>query len=478
MNTQASYNSGANSSSQAVSSVPPWQDREVGAGTKLFVFLMMIILVFVFLGLFTVPVSKMPEGTLQTIAGLVTFGISCLILFLLWKRFLWPPSKFDPGEPDFPQDKVGELFDVKFNSNFSRTFTGKGTFRFKEKGIEVNGILPPSLGFQLSIIALVTFVPLVIFKIGLGIIPALLIASYFGKQETFAWMPYERLSLNVKGRTASLKHSESTPGQIKLRLSTHDGERFYRELQSHYAQAIAHYAWKFTEATPTQQSTISAVVSPSSAQPVTQATPPTVVSSTRVYMEKDNLGTRQDTLDKAQGYWVSRMVAPIKDPFVLYTFDSAAAAKAALLELPCIKVSVDTGALICTDVLTFGYYPDDRGNYEAILCGGDLTLELWEQAQAAFLRHSGRQKNDLKPEPTTVTPLSTQTVSIGDVVFDTEAVKQNGGTTFTYRYYTGPNAASAKAFLEKTPVTQRCFYVIVETPEGTYGRDIDGIYKQ
>ena len=41
-----------------------------------------------------------------------------------------------------------------------------------------------------------------------------------------------------------------------------------------------------------------------------------------------------------------------------------------------------------------------------------------------------------------------------------------------------PNAASAKAFLQQNPVTQNLFYLVVETPEGNYCRDIQGIYTE
>ena len=52
------------------------------------------------------------------------------------------------------------------------------------------------------------------------------------------------------------------------------------------------------------------------------------------------------------------------------------------------------------------------------------------------------------------------------------------GKTFVYRIYQAPDAASAKAYLEQNPVHQQLYYVIVETPEGNYCRDIDGMYKE
>jgi len=56
--------------------------------------------------------------------------------------------------------------------------------------------------------------------------------------------------------------------------------------------------------------------------------------------------------------------------------------------------------------------------------------------------------------------------------------QQKMGATFVYRVHTAPDAASAKAFLEKNPVPAKLFYLIVETPEGNYCRDVNGIYKE
>ena len=52
------------------------------------------------------------------------------------------------------------------------------------------------------------------------------------------------------------------------------------------------------------------------------------------------------------------------------------------------------------------------------------------------------------------------------------------GKSFIYRIYSSPDAASAKAFLDKNPVNQALLYLIVETPEGNYCRDVQGMYKE
>jgi hypothetical protein len=196
--------------------------------------------------------------------------------------------------------------------------------------------------------------------------------------------------------------------------------------------------------------------------------------------EADNRGTRHDTLDKATAYWIARMGDPHKDPFVVDTFASEAEARAALLELPCIHEAVDTGNLICSEVLIFGYYPTEAARFEAIVCGRDLGHELWEQARDAFARHGGQRKNELEPEASAApTPVAAAPApSGGSVVFEREEHVERMGATFTYRIHHAPDAASAKAFLGGHPVSQARLYLIVNTPEGTYCRDIDGMYRE
>jgi hypothetical protein len=186
----------------------------------------------------------------------------------------------------------------------------------------------------------------------------------------------------------------------------------------------------------------------------------------------------QDTLSKANVYWIARMSSAHKDPFILYIFDSEADARLALLELPCVHAAQDTQRLICTEVLTYGYYPTEDGHYEAILAGGDLTHPLWEQAKAAFSRHAGKLKNQQEPESRPPAAPPRKDASPDKVKYIREDRKDIHGQTMTYRIHRAPDTASAKAFLEKNPVSRKYYYLIVETPEGNYCRDIDGMYKE
>jgi ssDNA-binding Zn-finger/Zn-ribbon topoisomerase 1 len=48
----------------------------------------------------------------------------------------------------------------------------------------------------------------------------------------------------------------------------------------------------------------------------------------------------------------------------------------------------------------------------------------------------------------------------------------------TYEVYTGTDAESARAFLATKKVTQGLYYIVVETPEGNWGVDKEGLFLE
>lgn len=350
-------NSQTNKAKHTTNVQPPWQDREVTSLFKVFGFTGLVIVFFVFLGVAAIPIGMIKNPTTQGIAWLVALGIDVYIFYLLWSQFLSPATKFTSDWEHYAPDKLGAPFEVRFESNYSRTFVGKGMLSFKDAGIEIEGYMPPSLLYQIGIIVVVTVVPLIFLGIGIGIIPALFIAQYLGKKEALSWMPYHRLSLKLKGRSAMLHQSSATPAKVSLRLASQDGERFYRELNAHYPQALAQFPGLFPDtSTPVKEK--EKIVPP----PAAASTPP---STTAVKLDM----------------------------------------------MPLFSSSTESG-------------------------------------------------------------------SAAEVVFERENTKEISGTKYIYRYHRGPNETAARAFLEQNPVTERCYYLIVKTPVGTFGRDIDGTYKQ
>jgi hypothetical protein len=189
-----------------------------------------------------------------------------------------------------------------------------------------------------------------------------------------------------------------------------------------------------------------------------------------------NFGTRQDTVEQADAYWLQRMTLPQKDPYVLYSFPEADSARNALLAIPCIAVD-DAGKLACSEVLTFGYYLTKSGCWEAFF-GGELSLALWKQAKAGMLKYGGKPINELAPEAQAETSTTPTAANPATVTFVEQHQRELNGQILTYMVYKAPDAASAKEFLAGQEVKERFKYLMVDTPEGRFGRDIDGMFKE
>jgi hypothetical protein len=52
------------------------------------------------------------------------------------------------------------------------------------------------------------------------------------------------------------------------------------------------------------------------------------------------------------------------------------------------------------------------------------------------------------------------------------------GTVTTYEEYKAGNAESARSFLLTKHVTEPAYYIVVETPEGVWGTDVEGLYLE
>ena len=197
------------------------------------------------------------------------------------------------------------------------------------------------------------------------------------------------------------------------------------------------------------------------------------------YYEASNLGSRHDTCDKATAYWLAeRPNKAVKPPFTLFSMPSRESGEEALLELPFIHRACDTGKLISDRLMTFGVYEvtqnnQPTGTFEALICGSDLSIEEFEAAEAALEKRGGKRKSSLKPEGE-IKPVLVEKGDPQQVKFKENLDK--GGST--YVVHTAPTKADALAFLQKKTVKRPSLYLVVDTPEGNLGRDINGIYEE
>jgi len=233
--------------------------------------------------------------------------------------------------------------------------------------------------------------------------------------------------------------------------------------------------------------------------------------SAKTYRERDNVGTRYETAEEIQGYSLARDLpgsgfsvetigSPLvttfskdpqarkKIPFIYYYFyvgprDGKADAIAAMTELPCFKIATDSGKLISTEVLDFGLYSklcsDGSGkiaSWSVFVGGAHLSLELYEAAINSFKKHHGNEKRVSGPPAPSKASQTTVGKAPTSVTFVREEHPSIGGRTATKKIYTAPSKASALVFLQGQTVSKPFTYIEVDTPEGRFGKDMDGIY--
>ncbi|UCG68115.1 MAG: hypothetical protein JSV09_09820 [Thermoplasmata archaeon] len=185
-------------------------------------------------------------------------------------------------------------------------------------------------------------------------------------------------------------------------------------------------------------------------------------------------GVKVDTHVYALDGVLNREIVSKGSPFICYTYNSREAAEKGLSSLSFIKIANDTKEFISLEVLEFGCYETEQaGIWEVIIWGDGLTVELFEETQKKLVLAGGNKKGERKPEK----KLSSEQKS-----------KKEGGKVsylrtdkkgyYTYKIYKAPSQSAALAFLKEHPVNQSLYYIIVETPEGNWGRDINGIYKE
>lgn len=193
-------------------------------------------------------------------------------------------------------------------------------------------------------------------------------------------------------------------------------------------------------------------------------------------LAKDNVGTRMDTFDTARSYWISFMTSGNIPPFVCYKFTSEQDAMRGISNLSFIKKASDTGKLITlVPTLYYGYYEIDPGKWEVLICGDMLTIDMYNEAMEKLANAGGILKDRKEPKAKKATATSEKSASASQVSF---SHKEKKGES-TYHIYRGPSKEAAIEFLKTLkPITQYYVYHIVETPEGNFGRDKDGIYQE
>jgi hypothetical protein len=217
----------------------------------------------------------------------------------------------------------------------------------------------------------------------------------------------------------------------------------------------------------------------------------------KVYKSIDNVGTyytdhrKVDAAWQAQGMMLGKgnkidlhvfykegvmdkEVISKGSPFTCYLFTTEVAARNGLSSISFIKVASDTNEFISLETLEFGCYDTEtNGLWEVIIWGENYTIDLFEESNTKLSAAGGNKKGERKPEESTRSKPKVN-IQSGKATY----VRKDVNGSNTYEIYKAPSKSVALEFLKTKSVTKQLYYVIVETPEGNWGKDKDGIYKE
>jgi|GEM_PF-4378420 len=195
--------------------------------------------------------------------------------------------------------------------------------------------------------------------------------------------------------------------------------------------------------------------------------------------KQKNMGTYLRDETHAHNYWVGMGLATYT-PVIIYRFKTLEEARKAILSISYIHES--DGDLIASETVDYGCYLDSNQDGIVIISGHGLTRKLFDEAKQKLIKAGGIVFNEQEPkgEDKKVTSKKQKAAKPKEKVRFVRKDRKRlvTGTYATYETYSAPSEAVAKAFLATKSVTQPMYYVVVDTPSGSWGKDCEGIYKE
>jgi len=116
----------------------------------------------------------------------------------------------------------------------------------------------------------------------------------------------------------------------------------------------------------------------------------------------------------------------------------------------------------------------------AFVGGPELSLSMWREAVAKWSESTDAEQFRVSSPPAAAAVVP-DPAALGNKAQEITLLGERDGTGGDYSHYvlfSGPDRESAMAFLRKVSVPAPGEYVIVETPEGHWGKDCRGIYRE
>ncbi len=193
-----------------------------------------------------------------------------------------------------------------------------------------------------------------------------------------------------------------------------------------------------------------------------------------LYTTQDNVGTIIHDYGHYQGLLLSVMKTQAENPGVAaFSFPDQGIAQQALNELSYIKTAQDTGNPISLLTIDYGVFLSD--GWVAVVHGKGLTKEAHEEAVRVFLKHGGKELANRVPQKASASDVSA--AAEGTVSFSHRQDLSKSGGIGSKMIYKATMKPAAVEFLKNQKINEMYFYIEIETPEGSVGKDIDGIYE-
>ncbi len=227
-----------------------WRSADLSYGQRLLAVLgmMLMLLLMVFGGFFVITIFAVTlnTGKLDPDPSIWLSGVGALVALIVGGfgvRFLAPklrlPPRFQPRYGMVPADILNYEFEVRFQPQRVRSLRGPGKVTFTNEGLLAEGRLDPHPLLQLAIVLGLCVLPVVLrFGLGVGVIPAILIARLVGRRRVAVTVPYGAIqTLTAAQRKVKLSNSDGVPRQLIFTAAGGDSDRMFRELQVH----LPHY---------------------------------------------------------------------------------------------------------------------------------------------------------------------------------------------------------------------------------------------
>ncbi|NQT15085.1 MAG: hypothetical protein HQ582_20175, partial [Planctomycetes bacterium] len=135
--------------------------------------------------------------------------------------------------------------------------------------------------------------------------------------------------------------------------------------------------------------------------------------------------------------------------------------------------------LRCRLSILFGFYPH-KDKFVAFVGGDDLHYALWREASALMpeIEDAEYFRVSTAPDVELMIPDIQQLLADESLEISFVEEREGEGDDFAkYFVYSAPDKGHAMVFLKKAEVQSPGVHIVVQTPDGTWGRDESGIYE-